>query len=171
MLYPVKEITWRARLVTANDPVKRLELEQTYDEIQLEDIKSLVDLNRQAEIGFVGLLRQIQSDSWTVGGLPVEVPPQAHFVGEVKEGVWVEVKGELQSDGTILVKQIRPREYTFNGVLQEISPETLIVSRIPVTLTSETLVHGSPMAGSQVKVIAFRTADNSLLARLVDTTD
>jgi hypothetical protein len=168
-LYPLKEMAWQARLLVAVDPAQRLELERAYDQARLEDIKTLADLNRQAGIRFAGLLQQNQPESWTVGGLPVKIPPQAQVVGEVQEGAWAEVKGDLQGDGTILVKQIRPREYTFSGTLQEISPEMLIVSGIPVKLTGGSLVHGSPMAGSQVTVVAFRSSDDSLLARLVDT--
>jgi hypothetical protein len=168
LLYPLKESAWRARLLVTNNPVQRLELERKYDQALLDEVETLAELNRQAGIRFVGLLQQNQPDAWSVGGLSVKVPPQTQVIGKVQDGLWVEVKGELQVDGAILAKEIRPREYTFNGILQEISPELLIVSGIPVTLSSETLVHGSPMAGSQVKVVAFRASDDSLLARIVD---
>jgi hypothetical protein len=168
-LYPFKEMARRVRLLMEDNPAQKLELERTFDQAHLDEVKTLAGLNRLAEFSLVGLLKQDQPDAWTVGEYSVRVTPQTRLVGKVQEGIWVEVVGELQPGGAILVKQIRPREYIFEGTLQEISPEMLVISGIPVKLTNETLVHGSPMAGSKVRVAAFRVTDDSLLARLVDT--
>jgi hypothetical protein len=152
-----------------HDAQQRLTLERAYDQTRLADARDLAELGQYAPVNFPGLLTKKQADTWIVGGIPVQASPQTQVVGNIQDGTWVQVKGELRSDGIVVISQIRPREYIFTGTLQAISPKALVVSGITVKLGEETLVHGSPMAGSKVKVIAFRTSDDSWLARLVDT--
>ncbi len=171
LLYPVKEFYRQARLIAVDHTVERLILERAYDQARLDEVQSLAALNAQANVRFAGLFQQPREGFWTVGGIPLQLPPEVQMVGKVQENIWASVSGELQTDGSVLVTQIRPREYSFRGVLEEISPQTLTISGVPVQLDNDTLVHGSPMAGSQVNVAAFRTSNDGLLARLVDATE
>jgi len=169
--YPLKNMYWQARLGLNTSPLDRLLTQRNYDQMRLDEINTLASRGTPASIEFAGLLEQDQPENWVVGGIPVTVPPQAQVIGEVLNHTWVQVQGELGRDGTVTANQIRAREYTFNGIIQEISPDELRVSNIPVRLSIDTLVHGSPMAGSQVNVIAIRAADDSLVARLVETSE
>jgi hypothetical protein len=171
LIFPIKEGWRQTRLMITLDAQQRLNLESATDQARLNDAKDLVELGQQTSVNFPGLLVQKQPDAWIVGGIPAQVSPQTEVVGNVQEGIWVEVKGELRPDGIVAVSQIRPREYVFTGTLQDVSPEALVVSGITVKLGKDTLVHGSPMAGSRVKIIAIRTLEDNWLARLVDTAE
>ena len=166
--YPLKMFTWQARRQFAAQPDHILALERAFDQARLEDLRSMVSLKRSGSINFAGLLEQGNPEEWRLSEFPVRLPQQAKIVGQVKDGIWVEASAVLGTDGSLTIEQIQPREYTFEGQLQEITADSLVVSGIPVRLNQSTLVHGSPMAGSQVKIIALRNADDSLLARLVD---
>lgn len=167
-LYPIRMITWQARRLANNDPAKRLELELAYDAARLDELHALSDLRRGAPVSFAGLLQGDKPDDWRAAGFPLIVSAQTQVVGKITPGIWVEVTGKLLPNGTIELDQVRPREYILSGLLQMVSPQSLSIANIPVQLNQNTLVHGSPMAGSEVNVVAFRTAENSLLARLVD---
>jgi hypothetical protein len=168
LLYPVKTAIWQARRWGTKDPAKQLELERTIDQARLEDIASLIRLGRQAEVSFAGPASQAGPGLLQVGAYQVTLPRETRLIGEIQDGIWIEVNGKLQPGGNILAEEVRPREYAISGSLQQISPTTLIVSGLPFQLNEKTLVHGAPMAGSEVKVVALRTTADELLARLVE---
>lgn len=161
----------QTRLAITTDAGKRLALERAYDQSRLDDARALFENNQTGSISFPGLLVQGQTDAWMIGGIPVRTSPQTQIIGNVQDGIWVEVAGELLPGQVIQASQIRPREYRFTGALEEIAADSLVVSGIPIQVNGETLVHGSPMAGSEVKVIMFRTAGDYWLARLVDSSE
>jgi Domain of unknown function (DUF5666) len=167
--YPLKGMFWQVRQDFIQDPQKSLEIDQAYDRLRLDEIRSLGNLNRQAEVIFAGPLIENQLNSWDIAGWTVQILPQTQIIGKVQDDIWVEVSGELLADQTIVASAIRPREYTFSGTLQAVSPDELLISGIPVKIGSDTLVHGSPMAGSQVHVITLRDQDGNWIARLIDT--
>jgi hypothetical protein len=168
IFYPLKMFTWQARQQFALQPDHKLTLERAFDQARLEDLRSMVALGRSGSIKFAGLLAQGNLEDWHLAELPARLPEQAKIVGQVQDGIWVETSAMLGTDGILTIEQIQPREYVFEGQLQEITADSLVVSGIPVRLNQSTLVHGSPMAGSRVKIIAFRSADDSLQARLVE---
>jgi hypothetical protein len=167
---PIRDWLHQARLAVTPKLEQRLAIERQYDAERLQDAWNLVDRGQPATLRFAGLLLQRSPDTWLVDGLQVQLSPQSQVIGNVRDGIWVEVDGELLADQTILVRQIRPREYKFRGALEKIAPDSLLISGIPIQLGDETLVHGAPMAGSPVTVIALRTQDDRWLARLVEAT-
>jgi hypothetical protein len=168
IFYPLKGMFWQVRQDLIQDPQKSLEIYQAYDQVRLDEIRSLADQNQQARVNFAGPLVENQSDTWDIAGWNVQILPQTQIIGKVQDNIWVEVSGELLADHNIVASAIRPREYNFSGTLQAVSPDELLISGIPVKIGRDTLVHGSPMAGSQVDVITFRDQDGNWIARLID---
>lgn len=169
IISPIKEWWRQTRLELTTDVQQRVALERVYDLTRLGDARDQIDIGQPGSISFPGLLKQELPEAWIVGGIPVQISPQTQVIGSVQDGIWVELTGRLLPGRVVQVSQIRPREYEFTGNLEEIAADSLVVSSVTVKLDTETLVHGSPMAGSQVNVIVYRTAEDHWLARLVDT--
>jgi hypothetical protein len=168
LLYPLKTLTWQAVRALPAGPGEQLARERAYDQARLDEVQDLIALRRQARVEFSGLYQADAPEQAKISGLRLVFTPQTEIIGQVRSGIWVEASGTLQVDGSLQVEQIRPREYFFQGQLEQLSPDQLVIAGVVVQFGQESLVHGSPMAGSQVQVSAFRNADDSLVARLID---
>lgn len=170
-LYPLKIALERTRLQLTSDPVRRLGMEQAYDEERLGEVKSLLQTPRPEAVMFVGGLNQMGADNWQVSGIRVVVPPDAQIIGNVGEGIYVIVEGTIQPDGSVLAQRVRPREFDLSGKLQNFLPDRLTVAGVPIKISVETLVHGSPQVGNPVHVSAYLLLDGNFQARLVEAAD
>jgi hypothetical protein len=101
-LYPVKLSLEQINLLFANDPHVRQQLELQYQDARQQEVQSLLQLGRQAGVHFVGVLSAVNPDSWTIGGLPVNLDGRTQIVGAATLGSIVNVEGETQADGSIL---------------------------------------------------------------------
>lgn len=168
LLYPLKTLAWQVVRALPASPTEQLARERAYDQARLDEVQELLALGRQARVEFSGLYQADSTEQAEISGLRLVFTPQTEIIGQVRSGIWVEASGTLQADGLLQAEQIRPREYFFQGQLEQLSPDQLVIAGIAVQFGQESLVHGSPMAGSQVQVSAFRNADGSLVARLID---
>jgi hypothetical protein len=173
-LYPVKIAAERTRLLLAGAPLKRLELEQSFDKERIEEVETLSQRYHDAqsshlqEVTFAGGLTQMQPGEWLVGGVRVIIPPEVTLNSEIMPGDYVEVNGILQPDGSVLATQVQERQIEISGKIQAVGPNNLVVSGITVVVNPESQFQGSPDLGTMVHVHAFWMADGSLLARLVE---
>lgn len=167
-LYSVKLASEQTRLLLAREPNRRLTLEQSFDRERLVEVEALIGQQRLADVDFTGGLVEMKPGAWQIGGFHVLVPPDAQLLGQVQPGIFVDVQGSLQRDGTIIAHQIRAREYDIEGKLERMEANTWVIGGITLHVTEDTLVQGAPGPGSQVRVKAFRILDGSLQARLVE---
>jgi hypothetical protein len=170
-LYPMKIALERTRLQLTNDPLRRLGMEQAYDEERLGEVKSLLQTPRPESVQFAGGLSQMGGSNWQVSGIRVVVPADAQIIGNVEEGIYVIVEGTVQPDGSVLAHRLQPREFDLSGKLQNFLPDRLTVAGIPIEVSVETLVHGSPQVGNPVHVSAYLLLDGNFQARLVEAAD
>jgi len=175
-LYPVKIAAERTRLLMAGAPLKRLELEQSFDKERIEEVETLSQRFRNSqsshlqEVTFAGGITEIQPGEWLVGGVRVLISPEVLVSSEIKPGDYIEVHGILQPDGSVLASQVQEHQIDISGKLEAIGPNNLVVSGITITVHPETQILGSPSIGMMVHVHAFWMADGSLLAQLVEVT-
>ena len=175
-LYPVKIAAERTRLLLAGAPLKRLELEQSFDQERIEEVETLSQRFRNAQssdlqaVTFAGGLTQMQPGEWLVGGVRVLISPEVSISSQVKPGDYIEVHGILQPDGSVLASQVQERQVEIIGKLEAIEPNNWVVSGITIAVHPETQILGSPSTGTMVHVHAFWMADGSLLAQLVEVT-
>ena len=175
-LYPVKIAAERTRLLLAGAPLKRLELEQSFDQERIEEVETLSQRFRNAQssdlqaVTFAGGLTQMQPGEWLVGGVRVLISPEVSISSQVKPGDYIEVHGILQPDGSVLASQVQERQVEIFGKLEAIEPNYWVVSGITIAVHPETQILGSPSTGTMVHVHAFWMADGSLLAQLVEVT-
>ena len=167
-LYPIKLADEQIRQAMAYDPRQRLELERSMDQARLDEIHSLAALGRSQAVAFTGGLSQIQPGAWQVGGIPVQVTDDARIVGQVQEGISVQVEGILLADGHVKAEVVRPREFLIAGPLQMSTPNLWQVSGVLFQVNGETILHTLPSEGKTVRVVLFLTLDGKWLARLVD---
>ncbi len=173
-LYPVKIAAEHTRLLLAGAPLKRLELEQSFDKERIEEVETLSQNFRNAQSGhlqevtFAGGLTQMQPGEWLVGGVRVLISPEVSVSSQIQPGNYIEVHGILQPDGSVLASQVQERQVEIFGKLEAIGPNYWVVSGITVAVDPVTQLQASPKIGTMVRVYAMWMADGSLLARLVE---
>lgn len=176
-LYPLKLSTERLRLFIARQPQQRLDLERQFDEQRMAELQALQQRSSQTGalpeslLNFAGPLVALNLSEWQVGWVRVLLDDQTQIIGEIRQGVVVDVQGLLQSDASVLARRIQARQFDISGRLQSITTEGWLVDGILVTLNESTLYQGQVGVGSRLSISAFILADGRLLARLVQVLD
>lgn len=122
------------------------------------------------EVRFTGVVEAILSNGYRVSGRTVVVTDLTKVKDPVAVGDWVEVKGFLQGDGSILAREIRVKkapksiQVEFKGTVEEILPNGYRVSGITVVVTTTTRVDGPIAVGTFVEVKGVFQPDGSVLA-------
>ncbi|MCU0489134.1 MAG: DUF5666 domain-containing protein [Anaerolineales bacterium] len=142
LLYPLKTLAWQAVRALPASPTEQLARERAYDQARLDEVQELLALGRQARVEFSGLYQADSTGQAEISGLQLVFTPQTEIIGQVRNGIWVEASGTLQADGLLQAEQIRPREYFFQGQLEQLSPDQLVIAGIAVQFGQESLVHG-----------------------------
>ncbi len=118
---------------------------------------------------------------WNVDGALVAVGPKTRLQGSPAVGQLVAVKAALQTDGSLLARDIVGQDSVplgptlvaqINGVVSAIPGKSrMVVNGTQVSSTPLTRVSGSPDVGRSVKVSAVIQPDLSLIAREVSVSD
>lgn len=131
------------------------------------------------ETEFAGTVESITGDVWTIGGQAVMVGGSTEIKGSPSVGDAVKVHGLLQSDGSIMAREIEKlgaddsqqengQETEFTGVVASIAGGVWSVGGRAVGVNGSTEIKGSPAVGDTVKVHAIAQPDGSLLAREIE---
>lgn len=163
-LYAVKIAAENTRLFLVKNPVQRLELEETFDQEREIEVEELIQHSRSAPVILTGVLSHMSPTLWEVGDVKVILDAQTLVSGSVQEGYQVVVRGHLRPDGSLVADQVQPRLFQFSGRIQSQEPLRWIVAGIPVTITANTILSGTPVSGSQVDVQAVLVSGGNLEA-------
>jgi hypothetical protein len=163
-LYPVKISVENTQLRLVRDPIKRLELEESFEEERLTEIEEMTSRERSGEVTFVGGLSKMDTDQWLVANVKVLLTTQTQISGDIQPGYQVEVHGILQPDGSLVAELIRPHLYQFSGVVESIQGSEWVISGITVIINSDTIINGSLTKGTRVKVESVVLATGALQA-------
>ncbi len=130
----------------------------------------------QAEIEFKGVVEAILPEGYQIAGRTVVVTTTTRIEGPIAVGTFVEVKGTLQPDGTILASRIqREREgqptIEFQGVVEEILPDGYRIAGHTVIVTATTRIEGSIAVGTFVEVKGIPQPDGTVLALRIHVED
>ncbi len=125
----------------------------------------------------VGIFQGLDDDgNWIIGGTSVKVGPEADTDGSPAPGQRVKVKALVQSDGSLLAREIenihghardevQSRRVEIEGILQEIDADgNWIINGTSVSIGPDTRLKGSPAVGQRVKVSGRQREDGSILA-------
>ena len=171
VLYPLKRLIEDTRLELTKVPSQRLELEETFDQVRLEEVESIMGQSRSELVEFSAGLSEVgPNGEWLVGDINVLIQPDTEVIGQVNLGTYVTVYGMLETDGSVTAGRIKPREYIFTDKLHSVVANQWLVDGVTVLLAPDTVIHGTPAIGSEITVKVIRLLDDQLVARLIDET-
>lgn len=123
----------------------------------------------EAEIEWKGMVEAVLPDGFRIAGRTVMMTTTTRIDGPITVGTFVEVKGILQPDGTILASRIHREEegqlkIEFQGSVEEILPNGYRIAGHTVIVTTTTRMEGSITVGAFVKVEGIPQPDGTILA-------
>lgn len=172
-LYPIKIAQEDIRMWLTRDFTRKIELEKTFDQERLEEVRILVDRSRRQEVPspvavrLTGALELSDSGEWMIDDVKVLLTPDTQLVGQVEPGYFVEVEGQLLPEGVITARRILLRQLRLEGILGQDVSGLWTVGNLPFIISSRTLLSAELKQGNPVTVILVQTADGSFEARSV----
>jgi hypothetical protein len=142
----------------------RIRLEETFTERRLTEVGHLLTLGRQEEVIFGGLLRERTGDRWQVADFPVVVSAQTRLEADPEIGLYVEIHGITQADGTVLARRVEIKGAKLIGRVEVMGRDHWRVAGEQVQVDAKTHLQGQLQVGDCVEVRARRFADGRLLA-------
>jgi type VI secretion system secreted protein VgrG len=100
-LYGVKRTVEEVEMSLAPNPQTRAQLEEQFAVRRVDETRALTAQKREAQVEFRGLVESIMGEQWSVAGMTVIVANGTRVNGSPAPGVWVEVSGVTQLDGTV----------------------------------------------------------------------
>jgi len=120
---------------------------------------------------FQGLIESWSATQWVVAGHALRIYADTLIQGRPQNGLLAEVKAVLQSDGTILAKQIivhpPTEEVQFEGVIQAIAAGEWVIEGVTVRIDADTAIVGTPAVGYPAEVMGLLLPDGSVLGRRI----
>lgn len=171
-LYPVKRAVEQARLALASsDPAGKLLLEENFDRRRVEEALRLAELGRGQPVSFAGFLSGGGGQPWMVEGLTLQLDDALQAAAQRLPGAYVEVQGQVQADGTVLVSVLRLRFFELKGQLAQNDGDRWLISGVWVAITAQTQVEQPPAVGQRVEITAIRLSQQDFLALTVRLQD
>jgi hypothetical protein len=93
VLYPVKRAVEEVRLTFTFDPAARERYEEQLVATRQEETQEVLQLGREADVEFQGLLEATADGGWSVGGIKVQIAPQTWGATPPQPGTVVAVEG------------------------------------------------------------------------------
>ncbi len=142
----------------------------------------LADFDKLPESGVVnaeikGTVESIAPALWVIGGFNVAVDANTQLSSSLAVGSFAKAEGKLQTDGSLLAREIRPADENssgggdqsgddngmsgevskieFSGSVESISAGVWVIAGKSVIVNAQTEITGSPKVGDYVKVEAF----------------
>ena len=168
-LYPIKRAVEEISVYLVPDREVRQEYEDNYSLHRVDEVKSLLALNRIQQISFEGVLESISNSRWIVSGVSISIQTGTTFIGGEAQGISfeigsvVEVEGVTNSQGSVAANEIHLRKYQFIGLVQEIKSDMWQVSGVQLSITSHTQIDNGIRIGDYVTILV-RSADTGLFA-------
>lgn len=169
-LYPVKRVVEQAQLVLTTNQSTRLDLEREFDRRRVSEAEELEQEGRTEPVTVAGPLEELDDQSWSVGGVKLNLTPDQEALARTLIGSYIEVKGKIRGEEGIEVENLELRLFTFTGTLEEISGKEWKVSGVKVLVMDSTQVSGTPRIGRRVELTTLHYDEDSFLALTVRVT-
>jgi hypothetical protein len=141
-LYPVKLVVEDIRVSLAHDNEARHKYEASYSLQRVEEVKSLIGMERTQQVSFKGTVISTGDVRWNVSGIPVIIQSDTKIIGGigglkvVEPGMTVEVEGVTRSQGWVMADEIHLQEYQFIGSVEKIGSNYWLISGIKLFIPS-----------------------------------
>jgi hypothetical protein len=100
-LYPLKRSVESTRLYLVSNPVKKQELEHTFEELRVDETRSLITHRRVESVEFSGQVSSQSEFEWSVSGIRVVITPQTRIDPGIAVGDLIEVDGATNTTGGV----------------------------------------------------------------------
>ncbi len=134
-----------------------------------------------AEFALTDIVTRISGPLWTVGATSVLVVDSTRLEGFPMEGDTVNVRGQVQADGSILASRIRavglmdkkaakpedkPKgtETRFTGIVNGTGTNMWLIGTTPVAIDANTKIRDNPALGLTAEVRGYQQKDGVVLA-------
>lgn len=151
-LYRVRQAAEGLRLRLAASPADLIRLEAIYAEQHVQDVRRLLELGRVVPVSFSGSLRSMGAVLWDVEGIPVRLTPKTRILGEILPGMWIEIEGVTQVDGTVLAAEVHLQAYDTVGTLEAMDASQMTVGGVSLLLTPQSYVEPGLALGQRILV-------------------
>ncbi len=169
-LYSVKRAVEQAQLALTTDQVARLNLEEEFDRRRVAETEALTKTGRSQSVTLAGPLKETAAQAWTVGGVPLNLNPDQKAIAKSLSGSYVEVKGQVRSEGDLDVEDMELRLFNFSGTLEAMSDTEWLVSGVKVLVMENTQITGKPKIGKKVELTTLHYDEEYFLALSVKVT-
>jgi hypothetical protein len=166
--YSLKLATEQARLFLAGNSPQRLELEESFDRQRAQEVQTLLARDRVEQVTFAGFLAHTASGQWLVAGIRLQFPAGVSMDAAFQPGMYVEVHGIVQGDGSVLVKAMQLDEIEFSGRIQSITHDIWVINGISIHISDATHISSSAQVGDSVTVKAIRLSGDVLQAQWLE---
>lgn len=111
VLYEAKRFFEDTRFALTSDTAAREELQQSFEETRVREVKTLLRMNRSEEVAFTGVIEAIKGDVWQVAGIEVVILDSTSFTGAEgpEVGDLVQIRG-MTADGRVNAESIAIRK-------------------------------------------------------------
>jgi hypothetical protein len=164
VLYPVKLVAEKTRLILTRDDAAKLELQHQFDQERSEEVQDLILEERLVSVNLVGVLEEASANRWKVSGITVDISQAGQLPQGAQVGYEVIVDGQLLQDGSIRADSISLRIFRFSGKLTQMSAGHWTVGGIVVSVNSLTRITGNPQLGQLIQVEGVMIGDGRLAA-------
>jgi hypothetical protein len=151
-LYPAKITLEKLHLGLALSPQTHQKVEQEYQSRRVIEVKRLLELGRMEFVEFFGILEGQWNDHWIVDGIEVRLLPETIILGDIQNGMMVEVEGSTQPEGWVQASEIHLQNFSFSGTVDLISESIWMISGREVQITSSTLIDSDLQVGDYVMI-------------------
>ncbi len=162
-LYGLKRTVEQTQLLLSPDDRARAELEQRFDERRVDEAQRVAASTRTVPLEFGGQLESQAGERWSVAGITVIVRPDTPVAGTPVPGLFVQVQGTSQPDGSVLAARVDVTGVVFRGRVRSSGAAWQIDDNV-VQISDATGIVGAPRLGDQVEVNARRLPGGLLLA-------
>ena len=113
VLYSTKRTVEGIRLSLIRDLKAQEQLQQEFDEERLREIHRLIEIGREVEVNFDGVIESLVGDEWVVAGIPVMIGDITQVNGVPSVGIEVQIRGrtdfgEVYADEVIVAVVEQP---------------------------------------------------------------
>lgn len=166
-LYPVKRVVEQAQLALTTDQTSRLDLEEEFDRRRVAEAEVLEQEGRIESVTVAGPLEEMADQSWSVGGVKLNLTSDQQALARTLLGSYIEVKGKIRGEEGIEVENLELRLFTFTGKLEAINTNEWTVSGVKVLVMESTQISGKPRIGRRVELTTLYYDEDYFLALTV----
>ncbi len=105
-LYPAKRFFEKARLTFTVNPQTRVQVERQLQERRREEVRTVLEMQRQVDVEFSGELMAFDNETWTVGGFTLQLNARTEIQGAPQIGVMVSARAAVGKDGVLQAESL-----------------------------------------------------------------